>query len=143
MAGNAKGKNLLDALKASPDPFLRRLAEGEAWGNVMYEQEQWEASNEGKRQRETERLEAKRAEVSRWEGQLRAVMRGRQGPSAIRHKERLLQSLRNGYTELGQNPSNVNALVSRIQAEINAGTRGGGTRSTRRVVKRSTRRHRK
>jgi hypothetical protein len=144
MPGKESPKSIETLLKGTNDPFTKRLLEGESWGNVMLEQEEWEASNEGRRQREARRIEQKRAEIAKWEGQLKAVMKKPQIPSALRHKERLIESLRNGYTSVGRDPSNVNALVSTIRAEINAGaTKKGGRRSTRRATRRLTRRQRK
>ena len=146
MSGKESSKSIEKLLKGANDPFMKRLLEGESWGNVMLEQEEWEASNEGQRQREAERIEQKRVEIAKWEAQLKAVMKKPQIPSALRHKERLIESLRNGYTSMGRDSSNVNALVRTIQAEINAGaTKKGGRTSTRgrRSTRRATRRQRK
>jgi hypothetical protein len=137
MPGKESPKSIEKLLKGANDPFLKRLLEGESWGNVMLEQEEWEASNEGQRQRDAEKIEQKKAEIAKWEAQLKAVMKKPQIPSALRHKERLIESLRNGYTSVGRDSSNVNALVRTIQGEINAGaTKKGGRRSTRRATRR-------
>ena len=108
-----KQKNLLEFLQSTNDPFMKLLVEGKPWGNVIYAQEEWQKSEEGLKQRAAQN-------AKRYEAQLEAVLRKPPTPSAVKHKERLVESLRETYVTLGRNPAEANAFLMAANVKAKA-----------------------
>lgn len=107
--------SILKSLLESEDPVLRFLANGGAWGDAVMMEEELEAERKAKA--EAERLEKAVESIPKWEGQLTALLRKAMTPSALKHKARLLESLREAYAHAGQDPSTADAFLAAAEAK--------------------------
>lgn len=115
------------------DPILRFLANGGSWADAV---EMEEAAAEERREVEKAgRMERAVESIPRWEAQLEAVVKkGSKTPSALKHKARLLESLREAYAHAGRDPRGADAFLAEAEAkgkgrgkvEVKAATEGKG-----------------
>jgi hypothetical protein len=94
MATTSNSINLLDIMRKA-DPVSKFLADGGSWADAIELDYQ--------------------LQIPVWEGQLKGAV-GRFGPSAERHKARLLQHLQEAYTYLGQT-GKAEARMAQFQRE--------------------------
>ena len=99
--------SMMDVLLA--DPIFRFLADGGSWADAVEMEEEMMAETKAKEQ--AKRLEEAVASIPKWEAQLAALLRKPQNPSALRHKARLLKSLREAYAHAGQDPSKAKKVA--------------------------------
>ncbi len=72
---------------------------------------------ERKAKEEAERLERAVESIPKWEGQLEAALRKAMTPSALKHKARLVESLREAYAHAGRDPKEVDAFLVALEAK--------------------------
>jgi hypothetical protein len=105
------------------DPILRFLANGGSWADAVEMEEV--AAEERRGVEKAERLEKAVEAIPKWEAQLEATVRkGRRDPSALKHKARLLESLREAYAHAGRDPRE--AVTFLAEAEAKATGKGKG-----------------
>ena len=108
--------SILKAMMESEDPVLRYLANGGSWGDAVMMEE--DLAVERKAKEEAERLERAVESIPKWEAQLEAVLRkGSMTPSALKHKARLLESLREAYRHAGRDPMDADAFLAAVEAK--------------------------
>jgi hypothetical protein len=110
----------MERLRRSENPIDRFLGHGGPWGNAMLMEEEWEKTNEAKRQRAARKAKMAGNSISKWEAQLEAVLKKPKNPAALRHIERLKESLREAYTEIGRDSTEVDALFLALNAKVKA-----------------------
>lgn len=103
MATTATQTKLMELIMS--DPISRFLANGGSWADAM------EMEEEARLQRAVEA-------IPKWEAQLEAVLRKPQNPSALRHKARLLESLREAYVHARRPPSDADAFLAAAEAAL-------------------------
>ncbi len=89
------------------DPILKFLANGGSWA-------------EAAEMEEAERLKRAVESIPKWEAQLEAVLRKPQNPSALRHKARLVESLREAYEQAGRDAGAADAYLAAAEAKVKA-----------------------
>jgi hypothetical protein len=104
-------------LMEDSDPMFRDIANGMSWGDAAY--------LEDKRVAERKRKEAVES-IPKWEAQLEGVLRKHINPSALRHKARLVESLKEAYGHAGKDPKEVDALLVALEAKVAAERAGRG-----------------
>ncbi len=110
----------MEILRRSENPIDRFLGSGGPWGNAVLLEEKWEKSNEGKREKAARKAKMAGNSISKWELQLEAVLKKPKNPAALRHIERLKESLREAYTETGRDPLEVDTLFLALNAKVKA-----------------------
>ena len=108
--------SILNPLGASDDPIYRYLANGGSWGDAALMEDELVAQR--KARQEEDRLAKAVESIPKWEAQLKAVMKkGSTTPSALKHKARLLESLREAYVHAGRDPSTAEAFLAAVEAK--------------------------
>jgi hypothetical protein len=111
--------SILKAMMESEDPVLRYLANGGSWGDAALLEEELEAERKAKA--EAERLALAVGSIPKWEAQLESVLRkGSTTPSALKHKGRLVESLREAYKHAGRDPRDADAFAAGVEAKVRA-----------------------
>ena len=126
--------SILKAMMESEDPVLRYLANGGSWGDAALLEE--EVAAEAKAKAEAERLALAVGSIPKWEAQLESVLRkGSFTPSALKHKARLLESLREAYNHAGRDPREADAFLAAVEAKVRAELEARAAAATRAAAK--------
>lgn len=102
------------------DPISQFLANGGSWADAAEMEER--VMEERRAVEAAERLERAVEAIPKWRAQLEATVRkGSKTPSALKHKARLLESLREAYAHAGRDPNTANAFLGELEAGVAAG----------------------